>query len=77
MLSLILTAPGVILVIIEILIQEFNEGSHSNIASWIAGCYLTLGIAQCSRTWYLVGVLSALPTIVILITKMIRRMSHE
>lgn len=43
MLVLVLACIGVSLVVAEILISEFNDGNHSNFASWVAGAYVTVG----------------------------------
>ena len=76
MLLLILTAAGVTLAVIEILVSEYNDETHSNMASWISGCYMALGVVQFIGQQYLIAILSTLPTISILVVKLVRRISH-
>lgn len=76
MLVLVLAGIGVTLVVTEILISEFNDGNHSNFASWVAGAYVTVGTVCLIGGQHLVCVLCYLPTITILTVKLIRRMSH-
>ena len=76
MLVLVLACIGVTLVVIEILISEFNDGNHSNFASWVAGAYVTVGTVCLIGGQHLACALCYLPTITILTVKLIRRMSH-
>lgn len=76
MLVLVLACVGVTLVVTEILVSEFNDGNHSNFASWVAGAYVTVGTVCLIGGQRLICVLCYLPTITILTVKLIRRMSH-
>lgn len=76
MLVLVLACIGVSLVVAEILISEFNDGNHSNFASWVAGCYIAIGLVHFLNQSYLAGIMGVLPTVAILTVKLIRRMSH-
>ena len=74
--TLIACAVGVTLLVIEILIQEFNDGGHTNLTSWMTGVYFTLGIVQYIERSHLAFVLCCLPSLSILIVKLVRRFSH-
>lgn len=76
-LIMILACIGITLVISEIMISEFNDGGHSNYASWVAGCYMTLSVMYLFTERDLACVLCAMPTITILVVKVVRRMNHE
>ena len=76
MLLALLVLLGTIPLVSEILIEEFNDGNHSNFASWVAGCYIAIGLVHFINQSYLVGIMGVLPTVAILSVKLIRRMSH-
>ena len=46
MLLVLLVLLGTIPLVSEILIEEFNDGNHSNFASWVAGCYIAIGLVH-------------------------------
>lgn len=71
-----LIACGVTMLVIDLLIQEFNEGSHNNFSSWLAGVYWTFGVYQFFERCYLAFVLCCLPSLTILIVKLVRRFSY-
>ena len=69
-LIMILACIGITLVISEIMISEFNDGGHSNYASWVAGCYMTLSVM-----YLFTG--RDLACVTILVVNLVRRMNHE
>lgn len=71
-----LIAGGITMLIIDLLIEEFNEGSHNNFSSWLAGVWWTFGVYQFFERCYLAFVLCCLPSLTILIVKLVRRSSH-
>lgn len=72
----ILTSIGVILAVIEIIVHEFNQGYQNSVATWIAGCYLTLGFAHLAERMYLLSVICFLPTFAILVVKLVKKLSY-
>lgn len=73
MLKLTATVVGVGLVTMEILIEEFNDGRCSTLASWLAGAYIGLGAISVSQNDLLCGVLCLIPTLAIVISNLIRK----
>lgn len=73
MLKLIAIAAGVGLIVIEILIQKFNEGQVSRWVAWLAGVYIGLAAISVAQGDILDGVLCCLPTIAILLPDLIGR----
>lgn len=73
MLKLVATIVGVGLVTIEILIQKFNDGRCSTLASWLAGTYIGLGAIFVSQNDTLCGVLCLIPTLAIVISNLIQK----
>lgn len=73
MLNLTFTIVGVGLVTIEILIQKFNDGKCSSLASWLAGVYIGIGALNLVNDDVLCAVLCMIPTFSILICNLFRR----
>lgn len=77
MLNLTFVVVGVGLVTIEILIQQFNDGKCSAFASWLAGVYISIGALNLINGEILCTVLCMIPTVSILISKLIRRCGNS
>lgn len=73
---MIIGTIGVTMLIIDILLQEFTQGSHSKFTSWMAGWYLALGSFRGNELNLLFLLLCCLPSITILIVQLVRRFSH-
>lgn len=77
MLNLTFIIAGVGLVTIEILIQQFNDGKCSALASWLAGIYIGTGALNLQDGDVLCAVLCLIPSISIVISKLIRRCKSD